>query len=368
MRAFVFMHHSIDGTKQTDSPIVVMENIRRNMGYIRLFNGSDAEEVAQEIFLRILRNNRGFDDYTPYIKKLARTIRRKKEKEVATDVYSNEGEVSGVFRQLKETVELKTIEGLEGLYKRLRHLYLLNEKSFDKLGVLFRSDLDEACDTNLKKLRTRDLQLYNGLRSIIDTYGALDTFLALEKFLSDLGNLVNVQVAETMKEIKIRPLSKTVSALEKIPDKPTIKDSNGQELGIDKAKLLTEPNPDYIKWTANGTTSPTKRLQCIDITPYMEYLYQEVYVEQGVQTKVITWCGDSYKLTSPSGEMYIDESFEYFINQCRIELLASVIRASIGNIVALSPDSIYFKGKRIENIKLTVPSKVLILPVKLINN
>lgn len=349
-------------TVEQEQADIVERNIMQHWKYIRKFNPDPikAEQVKQEILFKILENRLHLDDYTPYIKKLARVLalREGNRKELPYDVYSPEGEISSTFRILRTSLDDKEMEDRSRLRKEFCHLYLKYDKDFANLSVLFNSEMDGADAKTLSKLRLSNEGLYSDVRNLIEEYG-VTTLQYLGVFLKDLPNLRDTEVSENHKDIIFKPV-RNMNILDRVVNNGVYTE-DGKLVKIDEKMLMSEENPDYFKWKAQGSSH---KIQKIDCTPFMEYLYDQIYVNEGVDTKHIMWCDSHYRLTTPAGDYYIDENREYFINRCRVELVAALVKASVGNVIAISPDNIYFRGKKLSYIKANVRGKVIILPVE----
>lgn len=370
--------YSFHETKQNDVDILeIWQTIERNKGYIVFFNGYNTEEVASNILEHAVRNldTTAGEDFTPYIKNLAKNIAKRTSKEFAYEHVSEQGEISDVFNGLQAEIDYRKFENNRELMLQLRALYLRYEESFNTLGKIFDDKLDSLIPTYDDKredqhfhkdiakvgLREKNVDMYTDLRLIVDTFGPQATFSALNILLKEVANL-SVPFYTTVKEIQLKPLAKLKKTVEKLGT-PTIRTKEGFEFAIDCLTLTMDENPDYFAWDVIGSA---KSVIKIDIAPYMEYLYDQLYVEQGVNTRLMQWCGDVYRATTPAGNRLVGERLEHVIENARAELILSIVAANIGKVVAVSPDSVYLKATKdiFNKLKIsTAVGKAIVLPV-----
>lgn len=357
-----FSLNTISGSTQYGK--MVWSVINDNIGYFKKFNGDRFLEAMQKTWVSALEHrDDSYGDILPYIKKLARTILSVRSQETAFSVQNDDGEIAPVFSVLQSFIDTDNLDGSGVLKDAFKELYLLDSESFMKLRTLYEYDDVDAL-VNPKELRIRNTKLQEEFTSLVRNYGSEFTFRALLEFFNDLPRLCSAR----------EPLTKVVtmkagnySVIDKIPDTPTIMDTTGNYYYIDKTTLLMDKNPDYFNWDLCG--SSLCDVLKIDISPYMGYMYEEVYVDQGVRTKHIEWCGDKYRLTTPGGTVQIGLDREKFLTQVRIELLINLMANSIGSVVALSPDSIFIKPTRafkFTSIRIkTATNKIIDLPIDL---
>lgn len=351
----------------------VWKTINENLGYFKKFNTTRWEEAVHKTYITALdhRDDSYGRNILPYIKKLARTILKEKQKESAYGVYTDEGEISPVYHSLRDYIDTDNMDGADELKDIYKELYLLDPESFMHLKILFVYD-DVTEIENLKDLRLRNNPLGAEFRRLIAKYGADFTFRVLYDFYQELPQLCAVRETGLTKEIEMKEGNYLM--LDKLPDTAIIQDSKGFYHYIDKNTLTMAKdtgsssefsNPDYFKWDIIG--SSVCDILKIDISGYMDYLYQEVFVEEGVSTKHITWCGDKYKLTTPGGVPHVGLERDKYMSIVRIELILNLLANNVGSIVALSPDSVYIKPTRsfkYDRIRLKMKTgRVMDLPI-----
>lgn len=321
----------------------VWKSINSNAKYFKHFNNADWEEAQHVAYLFALENRKDrYDDLDPYIKKLARTVmKRKKKKELIAPLQNEDGEISVSFLSLSETIDISTIDGLGELLDEFKLLYLTDSESFERLRTIFDVD-DEKSLRASKDLRLRNKELKSALMRMSNKYGADVTYATLKHFYEILPTLTTPSLEQGIKTVVLKPSRKSI--IDMIPDTPTIKDEFGNFHYIDRNTLTMARNPDYFKWDILGTTSSD--VLKLDISPFIDYVYCEVFVPQGVNTRFIQWCGDFQRLTTPSGESFINLDQEKFVSRVRVELISILMVSGLGSIVAISPDFIYFKPSR----------------------
>lgn len=344
--------------------VKVWNTINSNLGYFKMFNSDRWEEAVHRTYMTALehRDQSYGDNILPYIKKLARTILKVKQNESAFSVHTDEGEISPIYYSLTDFIDTENLDGTDEIKDAFKELYLLDTDSFMRLKQLFiYNDVNDV--ENLKAFRIRNSPLADEFRKLIAKYGSDFTFRALYEFFQELPTLIASRETGLTKEVNLKAGNFTV--IEKIPDTATIIDSNGNYHYIDKNTLTMSANPDYFKWDIVGTSLCD--ILKIDISPFISYMYEEVYVDPGVNTKHIMWCGNKYKLVTPGGLNYICLDQEKFISVVRNELIVNLMMNNVGSVVALSPDSIYVKPTRafqFDKIRLRFQTgKILDLPI-----
>lgn len=340
----------------------VWEVINKNKGYFQKFNPFTWHEAMQRTYLYVIghRNDR-YTDILPYVKKLARTIMKRKSKESTYSVFTEEGEISPVFTVLQETIGTDNLDGREPILDTFKELYLLEPQEFMKMQLIFTHDDPEE----VKATKNKNSQLAEEMRRLITKHGSEYVFSTLYMFFGKLPEYTRHRETNQMKTIKVKKSNFT--ALQRISDKEIIRCSDGQRYGIDKTSLTMAIDPDLVAWDIIGTSSCD--ILKIDISPYMDYIYQQVFVEQGVHTHHIEWCDNKYKLTTPGGTDYICLDPSKFVESVRVELLLSLMNSNVGTIIAVSPESLYVKPTKVfqyDKIRVEMThssTKVIDLPI-----
>lgn len=348
---------------------VVLDSIYNNIGYFKLFNRDKWEEAAHRTFMTAMDNRRDDygDDILPYIKKLARNILKpstKDMKEFVSDVYTEEGEISPLYTKLSEVIDIDSMDSLDEIKDVYKELYLMDKESFMRLEALYNHD-DVSEIENLKSNRINNKKMKEEFNRILTRYGASNTFTALLGFFNDLPELTKSRVTSLTKEVVMK--TGNMSLLEKIPDTPTIVDIRNEYHYIDRNTLLMDDNPDFYEWDVIGSSMCD--ILRIDISPFVDYMYEQVYVDMGVPTRHVEWCGDKYKLLTPGGNYHICMDADKFMTHVRVELLLNLMANNIGSIIAISPDNIYIKPTRafqFDKVRLKFTTgKQLDLPIRL---
>lgn len=322
----------------------VFATINANEPYFKKFNPWYWEEAMQATFLVALENRDGrFENLHPYIKKLARNILRSRTKDIPFTVFDDSGEISKVYHSLSEIIDTAAFDGDSELVGSFKMLYLRNPDSFMKLQNIFHYDDDKVL-RNIKEFRSKDKELWQSVRSLVEKYGSEYTFVTLGQFFVLLPSLTKPKLDGQIKEVSIRPGK--LHLLSKLPDTPTIQSEDGRYHYIEP-DLTMSKNPDYFKWDIIGSSMCD--IYKIDISEFLNYVYEEVFVPQGVDTRFIRWCGDYYRLTTPAGEVSVNLDRDKFINRVRVELIANLLSKGVGSIIAISPDNLYIKPTRMFN-------------------
>jgi hypothetical protein len=344
--------------------VLVWHTINSNLGYFKKFNSDRWQEAVHKTYITALehRDQSYGDNILPYIKKLARTILQVKQMESSVGVFTDEGEISPVFSVLRDYIDTENLDGSLELKDAFKELYLMDSESFMKLKMLYvYNDVEDV--ENLKAIRIRNTKLSEEFRKLIVKHGADYTFRALLEFFNELPKLCAVRETGLTKEVLLK--SGNYSVIEKIPDTPLIVDSRGNYHYIDKNTLTMTDNIDYLHWDIIGTSLCD--ILKVDISAYMSYMYEEVYADQGINTRHMTWCGNKYKLTTPGGVSHIGLDQDKFLSVTRIELILNLMMNNIGSIVAVSPDNVYIKPTRafqFDKVRLKFTTgKIIDLPI-----
>lgn len=335
---------SVNGVQGNEEYILKVQTaIQNNIMYFKKFNGPNWEEAVQKSFLTAVSNqNDNYDDVEPYIKNLARNILKTQEVEKAYDTVTEDGEVSYPYLKLVSTIDESIFIDNKEVYDTFKELYLLYPDEFLKLEILFKSEVDLTMKLTKNETIKND-EFKETINNLCLKYGTTDVFHRLYNFLNELENYLKPYPNKTLKVIEMRP--RNPKTLDLIPDIPLIKDSDGRLMGIDKNTLTMDIDPDFVEWDIINTTSCD--IMKIDISPLMDYMYQQVFVPEGVHTKHIFWCGDMYRLTTPSGLSYVNMDKNKFLNLVRIELIENLIDSRFNTVIAISPDSVYLKPSRV---------------------
>ena len=336
----------------------VTEAIQRHINYFKKFNGPDWEEAVQRTFITAIQNqNDDYDEIDPYIKNLARNIMKTQSLENPYDIITEDGEVSYPYLGLVSYIDEGIFTDNKEIMDSFKELYLLYKEDFLKIGTLLHQEHIDKHES------VKNDEIVERIKLLAAKYGARDVVTLLSAFLSKLPEFTKHRYTESIKTIEMRVRKPEV--LDNLPDIPTIKDNEGNYIGIDKITLTMDTDPDFIKWDTIAKTSCN--IMKIDITPLMDYMYRQVYVPQGVNTKHIEWCDDMYKVTTPSGESFVNMNRDKFMNRVRVDLIENFIDSKIQSIIALSPDSVYIKPSRVlmyDYIRLILfTGKTIDLPV-----
>lgn len=320
----------------------VWNAILTNLRYFKKFNGTEwAEAVQQAYMFAIEHKDERYEDMTPYIKKLARTILKKKEREKPYDMLTEDGEVALVFTKLTESMKDDVFYDKKEILDTFKELYLYNPVEFTKLKSLFQYD-DEKELLSVKALRIKEEQLKREIFNLTAKHGASNVFYLLFDFLKSLS--VYTRPSNVVETKSIQAKEGNYLVLSKLPEVPCVKTSDGKYHGIDKNSLTMDIDPDYVVWDIAFSTNCD--IMKVDLSPLLNYMYEQIYVEQGVNTNHITWCDNKYRLVTPGGTVYIGEDREKFIDGVRIEAILNLMTNNVNTVIAVSPESVYIKPTR----------------------
>ena len=331
--------------------------IQENVRYFKKFNGAQYEEAMHLVLVRALRNKKTeYTDLTPYIKKLARTELKQKQRDVPLNYTDEEtGEVSKQFIGLAKGFSVMTGEQSERLKNVFRDMYLMHPDEIIALRPLF-EDIrvytpeskailakvsDEVKDTLWSAISRINNSLEDGgkasCKAIMEFYDEIARADEKQFRLSGTKNIV--MTAPDYRCMSRIPVGDTIVI--------TSGSHKGEQMGIDTSKTLemtSDVNLDLVSWL------PISKTRCdvikIDISEYINYLYDNIYVDKGVNTPHRKWLGNRYALTSPAGKDYLNEDEEVFISKCIEELILNLIANNVNNIIGFTSDSIYVRPIR----------------------
>lgn len=341
--------------------------VQDNKNYIRKFHYKDADEVTMQVLDSCIRNVKpSATKIDSYVKTTIRKINKGKLKEVPYDVLNEDGEVALPFMSLvqddRETIEVGIEEKVNHL---LGEMYLINPDYVMELRPIFFGTTLSSKELK-KKFTTTDIriiELGTQLRELAKyksfMKGVTDFYIQLQEDKS------KKKIVSTLKEIKIKDISYDI--LDYLPEESMICDDKGEDINIDLITLYSEIDLDLSKWHAKYKNL---NIQKIDITEYIDYLYSRVFVDKGVNNKVISWATNSnYKLTMPSGVVKLNEDKNKFIELCYRELFLNILNANIGMIIGATPDTIYIKkkGAGLKTLRCNLAyNKTIDLPVEMV--
>lgn len=339
----------------------VVTCLNNNEGYIRKFNPKNPEEAKSNILDTAIRNRKEeYDNVTPYIKKTARHI-TPISYEIPIDTLNEDGEVNVAFQGLiSNEMERVEVNIDKKIFSCLDEMYLIDPEYVKRLKKIFFSD--EITDKNLRQYKPtgeRMRQLWSELQENTRYTDFLPCIIKFYQMLEEKES----KIRQNEKDIKIKDVS--YDNLNLLPTESIIKSKTGEMIDIDRKTLYSKIDLDMTNWEL---VVKQIGVQKIDISEYIDMLYKWIYVEEGVDTKIITWAiNGGYKLRMPSGVIKINEDKQKFVELCYRELFLNILVANIGVIIGATPDSIYIKqkGRGLKCIRCqTVYNKTVILPVE----
>lgn len=338
-------------------------NLRRYFYYYNP-NPDLAEEAMQRAYIHAIENRKAqHKDLTPYIKKLARTIMRKSNvKEYSYSLYDDEsGEVAFIFsQQLREEIDMTHIDGIEDVLEELRDLYLLMPDEFKLFSGMYAD--------NVEKLQViKNASLKRHIEKMTKKYGGKVVFKAIEQVLLEINKETTAPPKEpVIKEIRMKPAD-----FEKYEKRLCVNEgimaTDGTWGYISPETYKTEPfDADMKKWTIK-TTCPI--IKC-DISQLKNYMYEKLFVQEGVSNAFIMWAGKRYRLTTPGSHIEINMDLYQFMDLIHKELIINMLRENVNKIIAISEDSVYIKptrGVSFETIRLRLFTGAIIdLPCEVV--
>lgn len=319
--------------------------------YFKKFNGAQYEEAMHLAFMRAISNQKeAYADPTAYLKKLARTEMRQRKYEIPCSVTDEEtGEIARPYVRLAEGFNIYGAESEKRLKELLTDLYLMYPDDMLLLRPVF---LNEKCDavegkTLGKQINKEVKQLLSAELAKID---GREGYKIIAQFYNELSQTTKTQqVMSGTKNIAFAPADYRCKA--RIPTDRQIRITSGRKegllVGIDtstKIVMSDDVNLDSVNWVyANkGKTDIVK----IDISPLMNYLYDMIYADKGVNTTMRRWLNNRYVLTTFGGQEHLNMNEDTFIDLCMEEILLNFVANNINNIIGFTVDTVYIKPSR----------------------
>lgn len=325
----------------TELGVLVKGVMDSNKGYFRVFNRDLAEDAMSDAYVRLLQHNE-MTNITAYVKKLAQVFSKGVPMEYTFSDYESDDEDDGpsaVERMLfvESNIDVERLDyNSERVQSRLRDLYLMHSEDFVQLGNMFREGFDVQRSTKVRNPKLRD-----AIFGLCSDYGTSNVMQELYLVLRDIESKARVRIGAPVRTLQFR--AKDNLDIRAHLDPVSIVLPNGKTYGIHPWRFTMDVNPDVVKWdVSSGRTIDVMR---VDYTPLLDYLYEQVYAEPGVDTRHIRWCGTSYKLISPAGREFLNMDKESFFELVKQELFEAFIDNHLAPIVAISPDYIYIQPK-----------------------
>lgn len=123
-----------------------------------------------------------------------------------------------------------------------------------------------------------------------------------------------------------------------------------RQYGLNKYTLEMCDNTKHVvdldtqKWQPLQQNAGT--VYACDMTQFIEYLYRQVCVPEGVDTKCIRWLGKHNIKILPSGAQLEEVTVEQYILEAKLELLCTLVTTKISNVVGISSDNIYYSPRK----------------------
>lgn len=319
-----------------------------NEKYFRKFNGDRAYEAMLETWTHMLEHrDNTYDCPLPYMKKLARTILHKSGMEIPLSAFSSndtdESDTSFVFNSLAEMNEgVKRCDykvDKQSIDSVLSALYLEDPVSFEKLRFLTES-IDSTSVRGSKKLFDKDSFWYSTFNNLLKSYPASMVRDCLCNFFKDLNkDLQKTKFSEGVKVFDIVSMSSFMPFSSEMVDSDGIF-YRGKRYVLTPKKLSTsfeDVDIDHVSWSALSNREVVK----IAYDEIIDTIIDDIMVEEGVNTPLISWCKGSYIMETLSGfKSFVNTDKSAFIDICRQEVIIN-IASVVKSVVAVSDRYIY---------------------------
>lgn len=103
-------------------------------------------------------------------------------------------------------------------------------------------------------------------------------------------------------------------------------------------------NLDTVKWQPLQPNVPT--IYACDVSGFLDFLYEQVCVPEGIDTKFIRWLGKRNIKTLPSGTQLEDVSVEQYMLEAKTELLSTLVATKVSNIVGVTEETVYYSPRK----------------------
>lgn len=323
--------------------------INANERYFRKFNGDRADEAMLETWTHMLEHrDNAYDCPLPYMKKLARTILHKSGMEIPLSAFSSndtddESDTSFVFDSLAEMNEgVKRCDNKvdkQSIDSVLSALYLEDPVSFEKLRFLTES-MDTTSMRDSKRLFDKDSFWFSSFNNLLKSYSASMIRDCLCNFFKELNKeKQKTKFSEGVKVFDIVPMSNLIPFPSEMIDSDGIL-YRGKRYVLNPRKLLTsfeDVDIDHVSWSVLSNRDVIK----IAYDEIIDTIIDDIMVEEGVNTPLITWCKGSYIMETLSGfKSFVNTDKSAFIDICRQEIISN-IASVVKSIVAVSDRYIY---------------------------
>jgi hypothetical protein len=395
-----------DGITDKAYMMAVYESIARNRNYIKSVTRNSATretDVVSKILIHAIthRDYTKTDALDAYVKALANAFTKELYKETARQTEFDDN-VSAKYGQY--AFDMTTECDAEGRYtieNVLMQYYFKYPDDVErycltvlhKLGIRMYCDfvvdadgrhLVEVDDINKSKDETQtftpiDKTAWQDVRAVMKRYDATTVLNAT----LIVANKIAAQKHRLKRVTKLIPIVAhkvdydILSAITGVPTVAVIKGSNQDNrifeinpctLEMYCKSTQSTVNLDIVKWQPlkKSMTSVVK----IDIIAFMEYIYTQVCVPQGVNTALIKWLKKENIKILPSGVQLLNVTLEHYIVELKAELLTTLSKNGITDIIGITADAIYFRPRRLikyNNIQYKLyTGKIINMPVQVV--
>lgn len=295
-----------------------------------------------------------------YIIRLAKTVMKKRVKDELMEVDKEDNEPI-LLKQLGTRDELKDIVQ-ETILIELQDLYLMNQPEFEKLRVFLQENALSIVHD--QKIRISNDAFKHKFHNLTANYGITAVISALWRFFNELDS-TTVNKPTGIKKIEMHEANFNYAF--KIAFDSEIRSEAGKVGVIDKATLMSSFDPDLVKWSLIKPTA--RNVYSVDISNLIEYMYNNIFVDEGVNTPFIKWLGKRYIVKSCGGYEDLNRDLYSFMDYIHCEVVLNLVEFGVNKVIAISDDTVYFKAQKeisYNTIRMVLCNKKVIdLPVKL---
>jgi hypothetical protein len=346
---FGVSYHACDSVKLRK----ITEQVKSLEKYIRFFNLYDYTDVVHDIILWLARAPHVDPDadLTFLIKKLARTINRKRDKETPVEFFESDLNLSS--RDCDDVV-LDEVQG--DLLDILKELYLCNKAEFVLLqGALETNTKPHFLDTFFIE-KFRDLLKRYPVKDICTGLRLLDNFIDSRDVNSYPEKVSREIVYSCIKEANNGTIVVPVRIPENIPIKKNVICFNGKLYNMDERTYYTNLNLDDLNWSLRESSS--KIIARVCLSPLIDYIYTSL--EKGIDVTFADEFLGVTKWVTLNGDLEFQLNTGDFIEIVRSDLV-HILSARINTLIGGSDEYLYYQINRRDALQTFLENGVDVL-------
>lgn len=364
---FEFMRS--DGITERAYMLEVYAIVQRNMGYICSLDKAHADEIAEKIITHAVthRNRDKKDTLNAYVRSLANSFVKELHSEQNRNEYLDDMEgggyniVADVMAWTSHEISYD-VDGRKHLVDLMMTQYLIMPNIVTRYcaNALRAAQMEPA----IVVPQEDESDILNGIKwksveSEFRRYSPATVLLSMiemAQYIAKQQRLNTELRGRVYKPIAFVPV--VGDRITNITEKPTVVsvDANGTKrfYAIDPYTFemhevdgLHKLRMDFEKWQPIGSDNSVRCVYSVDISELMNYLYEQVCVPYGVDTKYIRWVGKERNIKFlPSGTTLYDVNEENYFIEVRAEILTMLADNPSIDILGITSDYVYLRPVR----------------------